>query len=288
MSEQRLTKSPEKTMQRIARRESRPPSAPSYHGGLHPILQLQRIIGNHAVERLIQAKRLTPQDKILGLQRKPPVSQPHDPYEQEADHVADQVMRMPGPQLQRACSCGGGCPKCQKEQPVQEDQRLQIKRAQASDAGSIAVPPIVNDVLRSPGQPLDTTATPLAARLGVDTRNVSVHVDAAAARSAAAVQARAFTVGNGIVFGAGQYRPHTADGKWLIAHELAHVAQQLNHAGGAAGVQRVPRGPQGLSRPDDAARGRKRGQATLPELKAYVRSATGRETVPLKKRAYPR
>src|SRR5262245_4788039 len=80
MSQQRLTESPEKTNQRIERRESCPAAARSFQRGLHPILQLQRTIGNRAVGRLIQAKL-----------------HPGDPYEQEADRVAEEVTSMPAP-----------------------------------------------------------------------------------------------------------------------------------------------------------------------------------------------
>ena len=92
MSQQRLTESPEKTKQRIARRESRPDPARPFPGGLHPILQLQRMLGNRRVAQLIQAKRLTPEGKIIGLQRKLTVGAADDQYEQEADRVARQVL----------------------------------------------------------------------------------------------------------------------------------------------------------------------------------------------------
>jgi hypothetical protein len=63
------------------------------------------------------------------------------------------------------------------------------------------------------------------ARFGHDFGAVRVHTDGAAARAAAARGARAFTHGHDVVFGAGQYAPNTARGAWLVAHELAHVAQ---------------------------------------------------------------
>lgn len=62
--------------------------------------------------------------------------------------------------------------------------------------------------------------------LGGGAHHVRVHHDASAARLAGAVAARAFTVGNDVFFGAGQYRPHTGDGRRLLAHELTHVVQQ--------------------------------------------------------------
>jgi hypothetical protein len=61
---------------------------------------------------------------------------------------------------------------------------------------------------------------------GFDFSNVRIHADARAAESARSVAALAYTVGRDIVFGEGQYRPHTMQGQRLLAHELAHVAQQ--------------------------------------------------------------
>lgn len=89
------------------------------------------------------------------LQAKLAVSQPAGPYEQEAGHVAEQVMRMPEPQLQRGCACGGACPKCQAEQPNQEHQHLQTKRAQSSGMGQVARAPIVSDRIDARRKPAE-------------------------------------------------------------------------------------------------------------------------------------
>jgi hypothetical protein len=90
-----------------------------------------------------------------------------------------------------------------------------------------AVPPVVHDVLRSPGQPLDlATSAFFEPRFAHDFSQVRVHTDTKAAESARAVNARAYTVGRDVVFGAGQYAPRTAAGDRLLAHELTHVAQQ--------------------------------------------------------------
>jgi hypothetical protein len=58
-------------------------------------------------------------ESVSTIQAKPMVNPPADIYEQEADRVAEKVMRMPEPQPQRACACGGACPKCQAEQREQ-------------------------------------------------------------------------------------------------------------------------------------------------------------------------
>src|SRR5260221_11831058 len=89
------------------------------------------------------------------------------------------------------------------------------------------VPPIVHEVLRSPGQSLDdNTRTFMESRLGHDFSKVRVHIDSRAADSARAVNALAYAVGREVIFGAGRYAPHTGAGKRLLAHELTHVVQQ--------------------------------------------------------------
>ena len=92
------------------------------------------------------------------LQPKLSVSSPHDPYEQEADRVADQVMRMPEPEVQRACACGGNCPKCKTKGPGHGLERLQTKDAGGGGAAQVSAPPIVNEVVQSSGDPLDSSA----------------------------------------------------------------------------------------------------------------------------------
>jgi hypothetical protein len=89
------------------------------------------------------------------------------------------------------------------------------------------VPPIVHDVLRSPGQPLHAaTRVDMEGRFGHDFSGVRVHTDSGAAKSAEAVYAKAYTAGKNIVFGQGRYAPDTGAGRHLLAHELSHVVQQ--------------------------------------------------------------
>lgn len=81
--------------------------------------------------------------------------------------------------------------------------------------------------LRGDGQPLDpATRTFLEPRFGQDLRQVRLHTDSKVTDTAQAVEAKAFTLGRDIVFGAGQYTPETTKGKHLIAYELVHVGQQ--------------------------------------------------------------
>lgn len=100
------------------------------------------------------------------------------------------------------------------------------------------------------GQQLDqTTRTFMEARLGHDFSRVRVHTDTNAAASAQAVNALAYTVGNQIVFGAGQYTPATARGQRLLAHELTHVVQQTSGQVGPGGMLQRQR-----ARPDEPTR----------------------------------
>jgi Domain of unknown function (DUF4157) len=95
------------------------------------------------------------------------------------------------------------------------------------EADRVAAPPIVHDVLRSPGQPLDTaTRAFMEPRFGHDFSKVRVHSDARAAEAASVLSARAYTVGDNVVFGPGRYAPATKLGHRLMAHELTHVVQQ--------------------------------------------------------------
>jgi hypothetical protein len=75
-------------------------------------------------------------------------------------------------------------------------------------------------------------------RFGCDFSHVRVHADERAAKSARALHARAYSVGHDLVFAAGQYAPENAGGKVLLAHELAHVVQQMRHP--APVIRRAP------------------------------------------------
>ena len=103
-----------------------------------------------------------------------------------------------------------------------------------------SAPPVVHEVISSPGQPLDPSARSfMERRFEVDFGSVRVHRDSRAAESAASVDALAYTVGEHVVFGSGSYRPETPHGRWLIAHELSHVSQQRAAASDAAFPQRL-------------------------------------------------
>jgi Domain of unknown function (DUF4157) len=125
--------------------------------------------------------------------------------------------------LQRKCACGGSggsggeCEACRKKK---------LQRSAWGHAPEFA-PPIVHDVLRSPGQPLDAgTRQWFEPRFGHDFGKVRIHADERAGESAQSVNALAYTVGPHIAFASGLYQPRTASGQQLLAHELTHVTQQ--------------------------------------------------------------
>jgi hypothetical protein len=210
------------------------------------------------LQRIPAAPTLAPAHAAVSripLQKKLAIGAANDPLEHEADRVADRVMRMPDPApvgassvgadtLQRKCSCGGSasgtCEECKKKK---------LQRSAAVAASSEFAPPIVHDVLRSSGQPLDSaTRSFFEPRLGMDLSSVRTHTDSRADQSAQAVNALAYTSGRDIVFREGAYSPSTVSGGRLLAHELAHVAQQ---SGTTPTLRREEK--------DDAGQGPKRG-----------------------------
>lgn len=112
---------------------------------------------------------------------------------------------------------------------AQSELNGRMRREVESRDGESAAPPLVRDVLRSPGRPLDSgTRARMERHLGYDFSGVRVHTDAAAAESALKLSARAYASGQNIVFGSGQYTTSTQRGRQLLAHELRHVVQQSN------------------------------------------------------------
>lgn len=149
-----------------------------------------------------------------------------DPLEREADAVADRMMHMPYPALSISTApeqISRKCATCEKED--EEEKKLQTKPGRTAQPIGEA-PPIVHDVLSSSGQPLDAeTRAFYEPRFGCDLSHVRLHTDAAAAASAQALHAHAYTVGSRIVLPSGR-APSSAGRQHLLAHELTHVVQQ--------------------------------------------------------------
>jgi hypothetical protein len=150
-----------------------------------------------------------------------------DPYEHEADAVADRIMRMPEPEVQRscaACAAGGSpCPKCEEEE--QGLPTIHRKAQSPSDAG-MSVPDEFLSTL-GPGLPLDrATRNFMEPRFGQSFGRVRVHTGTQAGRLAQGINASAFTIGSHVVFDEGQFAPDSTRGQQLLAHELTHTVQQ--------------------------------------------------------------
>ena len=148
--------------------------------------------------------------------------------------ISIRVSRSGSAVVRRACDCGehttggGECEECRKKRKV-----LQRKTASVS-APSIA-PAFVHEALSSPGFALGQGSLDFfQPRLDRDFSSVRVHTGEKEAASASALGARAYTVGRDIVFATGQFAPESRDGRWLLAHELAHVAQQADGSVGRA------------------------------------------------------
>lgn len=194
-----------------------------------PVLsRLQHTLGNRSVGRVIQAK--------LN------VSRPGDTYEQEADRVADQVMRMPEP-----AAFGGATSAPQPPPTIQRmcascEEEVQPKAI--DESASVADQGLESRVnsIKNGGEPISSSVRGFfEPRFGYDFQQVRVHTDGAASEMAHEARASAFTVGRDIVFGKGSYAPETESGKNLLAHELTHVVQQgyASTTSGAAPLSRA-------------------------------------------------
>jgi uncharacterized protein DUF4157 len=178
---------------------------------------VQQNAGNLAVQRLF---------KSGSLQAKLSISQPDDPYERQADRIANAITSTAEPMLARKCaaceSTGSSCASCAAE-PEETIQRK--AESSASTAGESAPVNPVHSL--DSGEPLNhETRALMEPRFGADLSHVRVHTNRAAAESARSVHALAYTIGRDIVFGAGQYAPQTSVGQKLLAHELTHFIQQ--------------------------------------------------------------
>ena len=229
-------------MRSFARTSQQPPraksaafSTPSRAGAqhnrdVHSVLQLQRVIGNQAVQRLLPitsdscaASRAGDESPEAGhdarqvrvharaprdRQTKLNVGSPGDRFEKEADRVADHVVRS-------SWADGGSS---ETKEAYSDIQQVATTIQPGSDLG----------------KPLDaSTNEEMSRKIGADFRHVRVHTDAPAVRLSNRLNARAFTYGSDIFFNEREYNAHSAPGKRLLAHELTHVVQQSRMDGGA-------------------------------------------------------
>jgi cell wall-associated NlpC family hydrolase len=157
------------------------------------------------------------------VQAKLDVGQPDDEYEREADDVADKIMRMAEP-------CCSDRPDDDDKDKVRLKPDSSLIAHHSSPPAGIKVSPEVEaqiQGLHGGGRPLTESERAFCEpHFGQDFSKVRIHADGRAAGAARAVNARAFTVGQDVVFGAGEYVGRSDMGSRLLGHELAHVVQQ--------------------------------------------------------------
>jgi len=164
-----------------------------------------------------------------AIQNESSVGSAGDLYEQEADRVADRVIGMHSSSPVESASSKDAphAGERAKSQSVAGMKKRQLQRSSADSGILSPAPPLVQQVLRGAGQPLErSTRDSVEQRFGWDFGRIRIHADSRAAESARSVGASAYTVGQNIVFGSGQYSPGTLSGQRLLAHELTHVLQQ--------------------------------------------------------------
>ena len=178
-----------------------------------------------------QSQQVLPDGNCASLffQPKLTINQSNDSYEQEADAVADKVMRMTDNDIVQAkffkpviSPVQRKCDHCEEE-----EKKLSRKEAKREEITTNSGLESYVDNLNGSGLPLSNEVRNFyEPRLGYDFSTVKVHADTLAAKSAQSINALAYTSGNNIVFNQGQYSPDTDNGKKLLAHELTHVIQQ--------------------------------------------------------------
>jgi hypothetical protein len=130
------------------------------------------------------------------------------------------------------CAFGGSPePTSECTEVLKSQQQRKTPNPEFGTRREPEAPPVVHEVLSSSGHPLDPdTRSFMEPRFGHNFASVRVHHNSKAAESARAVNARAYTFGQSIVFGAGNFAPATSKGRELLAHELAHTIQQRNRS----------------------------------------------------------
>jgi hypothetical protein len=181
------------------------------------------------------------------IQPKLEIGEPDDPYEKQADRVADAVVRMPDAsqpvqrqeteeeeelQMKRETTLQRKCKECE------EEENLQRKSNISAESGNTVSEPISTQLRANSGKgnqlPLSVQSE-MRQKIGADFSGVSIHTGSDASQMSRSIGARAFTHGEDIYFNSGEYNPSTQEGKHLLAHELTHVVQQ----GGSSGqIQR--------------------------------------------------
>jgi hypothetical protein len=210
--------------------------------------RMQAAYGNQAVLRRL-ARRGDSADSSVCARLA--VSQPYDPAEREADDMAEQALsssiRSPAdkrtalgevrvdrlaadvsPAFEQAIVGGNEEEASQGGTAIASLAQLSRASGSGRDAEPIAADFSTRLAsARSKGEKIAPEfGAEMSERFGANLRSVQVHRDREASELAADINARAFTIGSDIFFGAGEYSPQTGSGRKVLAHELAHVIQQ--------------------------------------------------------------
>ncbi len=157
------------------------------------------------------------------------VNAPDDAFEQEADSVADMVMRSPATSDNLDTT------------PTDPIAALHVQRTADEGAGLSASPAVEANIAQMQsggGSPIPAADRSFfEQRMGHDFSQIRIHTDSRAVETSQSLNARAFTVGTDIAFDAGEYQPGTESGRHLLAHELTHTIQQT----GSVATKRVQR-----------------------------------------------
>jgi hypothetical protein len=234
----------------VAGKGTEPGYTPSREKSVHlqkPIIQrkpgedeellMQRMpIGNQssinlqAFQPLQKNNRDTDHTKLPFIQTKLSINTTGDPFEQEADAMADKVMRMKDSFSPTAHGNNSIDPVAiQRTCQHCEDEEKHVRRKEKSASEMQESSNLDNYIgsLNSSGHAIPESSRQFfEPRFGQDFSNVRIHTDPVAAKSAKAINALAYTTGNHIVFNQGQYAPGSESGQRLMAHELTHVVQQ--------------------------------------------------------------
>ena len=161
---------------------------------------------------------------VPAIQCRLSVGAADDPLEQEAETMADKVMRMPEPvSVQRKCA------HCEEEEKLQRKPSDTFLQRKGNDGAAVTGATLSGKIAASKGggSGMDAgTLNFMEGRIGADFSGVKIHTGNEAVQMSRELNAQAFTVGNDIYFNENKYNPSSAEGKHLLAHELTHTVQQ--------------------------------------------------------------
>lgn len=197
------------------------------------------------------------------IQTKIGIGAKNDPYERQADQMADQITRQTkSPDSKAECAeCGhepgkspvvnpvnlqkkeaeGACPECaakQDENPLAGPESIQKKESNSGGTASTNKPAsganaasVENNMVSSKGDGKKMNGAlknEMESGFGRDFSDVTIHTDQESVEMNQQLGSQAFAYGNDIYFNSGKFDPSSSEGKWLLAHELTHTVQQSN------------------------------------------------------------